>query len=144
LIESRDFIDPSIKLYYQAPRNKLEQIMQKGLTPQTLPDCGSRVRGKPAIFCLLQPQDAILDDLQDEHVLLEVHADPRFCQVADKSLWKKYRKLLKEETFEEASQVIKEYDQQALPLRIYRQGMLKEPEVLVRTSIPPEQITIKE
>jgi len=147
LIESRDFPNPRVKLYHFVAKEKINDVLQNGLKPEKPAYIlDSELRKKPAIFCYLQPEDDLWGLAKNGgYALLAVRVDPRLCTVADQALFFESWQCLNGgdtvgEDLERAMEFVKQYDQQALPLKIYRQGMLQSPEVLVRGTIPPHEI----
>lgn len=150
MIESRGFPDPKVKLFHFIEKDKLKDVLQNGLKPEKPAYVlDSEIRKKPAVFCYLQPEDDLWGlGESDNYVLLQVWVDPRLCTVADQALFFEGWRWMNggnpaQQNREKAIEFVKEYDQQALPLKIYRQGMLKSPEVLVRGTIPPGEIREK-
>lgn len=147
MIESRDFPNPKVKLYHFIAKDRAKDVLQNGLRPEKPAYIlDSELRKKPAVLCYLQPEDDLWGfEKNEEYTLLEVRVDPRLCTVADQALFFESWRCLNggtpsNEDPQKAMELIKHYDQRALPLKIYRQGMLQAPEVLVRGSIPPEEI----
>ncbi len=147
MIESRDFPNPKVKLYHFVAREKINDVLEYGLKPEKPAYIlDSELRKKPAVFCYLQPEDDLWGLANNGgYSLLEVRVDPRLCTVADQALFFEGWRCLNggcpaDDDFGKAMELIKQYDQQALPLKIYRQGMLQAPEVLVRGTIPPHEI----
>ncbi|GEM_PF-1359010 len=149
MIESRDFSSLKVKLYYYLSRDRLEDATSKGLQPEEPSTIlGSEVRKTPCVFCYLQPEDELWGFAEKEdYKLLQVRVDPQLCVVADQALFLKGWEFVKGDyspggSYEMAREWISRYDQQVLPLKFYRQGMLEAPEVLVRSRIPPEDIKV--
>lgn len=149
MIESRDFSSLKVKLYYYLSRKHLQDVTRMGLQPQKPAFVlGSEVRKTPCVFCYLQPEDELWGLAEKEdYKLLQVRVDPQLCVVADQALFMKGWEFVNGNhspagSYEMAREWISRYDRRVLPLKFFRQGMLEAPEVLVRSSIPPEDIEV--
>lgn len=125
------------ELYFFVSRDKVQDIVDCGLKLSewydreiTLPGMnGSR----KVLKAYLNPRDDRAKYKDAGFQCLRLNVDLDYCRVADWALYK----IGRDEPF-----LMQKYYESIIPLRDYRFGTFREPEVLVMTSILPEYIEI--
>lgn len=144
MIESNGYTEDKVLLYHFAPRQELSVIRGRGLRCSiSFQETGSELRQRPIISCVFKSCCQNIYEVRAD-VLLELSVSPRRCLVADLNLLERSWAYLKDHRRDKARELARQYDATAMPYKMYRQGMMERPEVLVEGDVNAEDIRVVE
>jgi hypothetical protein len=136
-----------VRAYHYTDKENVPTILRNGLLNRSKFNAlGSRLR-RHASYLLLSPPHDVMGYAEDGgHECLQVMIDAESSVVADMDLISAaYVNFVQEQTNEslyDYRTLVARYDATAVPLRDYRSGLFRAPEVIVRRHILPGKITL--
>ncbi|HHY65574.1 MAG TPA: hypothetical protein GX501_11070 [Clostridiaceae bacterium] len=125
------------ELYFFVPRDRIQDVVDCGLKLSEWYDREITLPGAPGsrivLKAYLNPRDDRARYNDPNYKCIRLNVDLEYCKVADWSLYDLGR---------EVPQLMQKYYESIVPLKDYRFGTYRVPEVLVFTSVLPEYIEV--
>ena len=125
------------ELYFFVPRDRIQDVVDCGLKLSEWYDREITLPGAPGsrivLKAYLNPRDDRARYNDPNYKCIRLNVDLEYCKVADSTLYR----MGQDEPY-----LMQKYYESIIPLKDYRFGTFREPEVLVLTSVLPEYIEL--